>query len=418
MRSEIERLRAEVEQLRVEYEQRLRMLEAKLGRLEAGTPERLVRRRLEAPSDWSFGTVQVPPPTQQQQPPPPPTDPASAQPPPAMSSTVFNPDISVIGNFVGVAGKNDFNGEPSLALTEAEAAFQAIIDPYARADFYLAASPEGAEIEEGFITFTALPKNLLLKVGKMRAQFGKVNTLHTHAMPTADRPLVTGNLVGGEEGLSDAGLSLSYLVPNPSLFIEAIGEVYRGESEVFQTPERSKLAYVGRVRAFRDLTEGTNLEIGTSFAFGPTDVGFDLPIEEGVAENGVFNKRLFGIDVTFRYRPLQRAIYRRLNVRTELVWSRQDLPDDLQAKAFGFYGLGEYQFARRWYIGGRVDRSGRALDSSLIDKGGSLFLTFWPTEFSQIRGQYRRTNYAEGVRGNEFLFQFNFAIGAHGAHVF
>ena len=110
MRSEIERLRAEVEQLRVEYQQRLRMLEEKLGRLEAGTPESLVRRRLEAPSGLSSGTLQVPPPTQQQQPPPPPTDPAPAQPPPTMSSQVFNPDISVIGNFVGVAGKNPFNG--------------------------------------------------------------------------------------------------------------------------------------------------------------------------------------------------------------------------------------------------------------------------------------------------------------------
>jgi hypothetical protein len=57
----------------------------------------------------------------------------------------------------------------------------------------------------------------------MRASFGKVNTLHTHAMPTVDRPLVTGNLVGGEEGLSDGGLSLSRLFPNPYLFLEATG---------------------------------------------------------------------------------------------------------------------------------------------------------------------------------------------------
>jgi hypothetical protein len=35
-----------------------------------------------------------------------------------------------------------------------------------------------------------------------------------------------------------------------------------------------------------------------------------------------------------------------------------------------------------------------------------------------VRGQYRRTRYAEDVTANEFLFQFNFAIGAHGAHVF
>jgi hypothetical protein len=47
-----------------------------------------------------------------------------------------------------------------------------------------------------------------------------------------------------------------------------------------------------------------------------------------------------------------------------------------------------------------------------------VYLTFWPSEFSQIRGQYRRTNYAEGISANELLFQFNFSIGAHGAHAF
>ena len=88
------------------------------------------------------------------------------------------------------------------------------------------------------------------------------------------------------------------------------------------------------------------------------------------------------------------------------------------ANAFGWYGLADYQFNRRWYIGGRVDQSERALDASLRDTGASAFLTFWPSEFSQIRWQYRRTNYAESVHANEFLFQFNFSIGAHGAHVF
>jgi hypothetical protein len=115
---------------------------------------------------------------------------------------------------------------------------------------------------------------------------------------------------------------------------------------------------------------------------------------------------------------LRRAIYRRLNLRTELIWSRQDLGVADSARAFGVYGLGEYQFARRWYAGVRFDRSGRVLDGDLIDTGESAFLTFWPTEFSQVRGQYRRLAYADGVRGHEVLFQLNFSIGTHGAHVF
>ena len=90
----------------------------------------------------------------------------------------------------------------------------------------------------------------------------------------------------------------------------------------------------------------------------------------------------------------------------------------MRESAFGAYGLAEYQFARRWYSGVRVDRSAQTLDGTLKDKGVSAFLTFWPSEFSQVRGQFRHTSYGDGVKGNEFLVQFSFSIGAHGAHIF
>jgi len=322
------------------------------------------------------------------------------------SSKIFNPDTSVIGNFIGVAGRNPTSEQPPLSLTEVEAAFQAVVDPYARADFFLAASPEGLEVEEGYITFTSLPAGVLLKVGKMRAQFGKVNTMHTHIVPWADRPLVSQNLLGGEEGLTDSGFSVSKLIPNDFMFVDLTGEVYRGRSEVFQSKERSKLNYIGRLRGYRDLTEGTNLDMGVSYARG-----------HSAALEG-FNTELTGVDFTFRYRPLRRAIYRQFVGRTEIFWSRHDVPSGLQQRTSGFYGSADYQFARRWFIGARGDRSGRALDSDLRDTGGSVHLTFRPTEFGLIRGQYRRTSYAEGVDANELLFQVNFSIGAHGAHSF
>jgi len=335
------------------------------------------------------------------------TEPVPAVPAPQATharGNAFNPDISVIGNFVAATGHNPFSETPSLQLSEAEMSLRSVVDPYARADFYLAASPEGLEVEEGFLTFTSLPDNWLVKAGKMRAQFGKVNTLHTHAMPTADRPLVTDNLVGGEEGISDGGISVSRLLPNSFMFLEATGEVFAGSSEVFETDKRTRLNYVGRLRGYRDLTEGSNIDVGASVAWGPT--------------GEALNRRLIGVDATFRYRPLRRAIYQRFQARTELVWSRQDLPLTAPAKAFGFYALAEYQFARRWYIGGRLDRSQRAYDAGLRDNGGSVMLSFWPSEFSQIRSQYRLTNYAEGRRAHEIFFQLSFGVGAHGAHVF
>jgi hypothetical protein len=401
LREELERLRKEFEAVRDSYGARLAEIEAKLAKLEP------VQTR----------TPPVQPPVT------PTTPPAEAAVPPGATgaggptgslpvyggttalSKIFNPDIAVIGNFLGAIGDNDVNPAPAFEMNEAEATFQAVVDPYARADFFLAFSPEGVEIEEGFLTFPTLPGGLLAKVGKFKQQFGKTNTLHPHQLPWIDQPLALENLLGGEEGLSDSGISVSRLIPNPWIFLEATGEVYQGSSGVFASHERSDVSWLGRLRGYRDITEATNLDVGTSFAWGHNDIGPD------------FTTRLIGVDATVRYRPLRRAIYRRFMGRTELFWSRR-AQEEGDVSAFGMYASGDYQFARRWFAGARYDWSERAYDSSLVDKGPSLLLTFWPSEFSQVRGQYRRTRYAEGPIANELLFQFLFSIGAHGAHVF
>ena len=384
-RAEVDRLKQELAAMREQYDKRLADLEQRLTTLAAAPPASA------EPSPQST---------------------AAASAAAAGASKVFNPDMSVNGNFVGVGGKNENSDQPPLDLSEVEMAFQAVVDPYARADFFLSAGPEGLEVEEGFITFNTLPGGLLFKGGKMRAQFGKVNTLHTHSLPYADRPLVTENLVGGDEGISQPGVSLSRLIQNSAIFLEATGEAFYSNSEVFASSERSKLTYVARLRGYRDITEGTNLDVGGSYAYGPSA----HPPEAFAPENT--NTELVGFDATFRYRPLRRAIYRRFQARTELVWSRPRSARGTSPTAFGYYGLGEYQFARRWYAGARYDRSAHPFDNTLVDTGGSFFLTYWPSEFSQVRGQYRRTNYGDDVNANEFLFQLNFSIGAHGAHVF
>ncbi len=399
-------LRAEMEQLRKDFEARLAALEARLASA-AGPPPAA------AP-----GAV-------------PPSVPAAEVPAGAegaggpsgtlpvygnvsAASKIFNPDIAVIGNFIGVGGRNDVRPEPALAMREAEASFQAIVDPYARADFFLAFGEEGVDLEEGYITFPTLPGGILMKVGKLRSAFGRVNTFHTHQLPWPDRPLVTENLVGGEEGMADAGLSVARLIPNRWMFLEATGQVFRGDSgDLFTSHRRQDLSYVGHLRGYQDINESTNIDVGGSYARGHNPSGALV----GDPDPSRFTTTLFGVDATLRWRPLRRSIYRSFVGRTELVWSRREQPDGRQDGA-GFFVSGDYQFARRWFAGARLDQSDRADAAGLQDKGGSLFLTFWPSEYSQIRSQYRRTTYADGPTANEFLFQFQFSIGAHGAHPF
>jgi hypothetical protein len=419
LRQEIDRLRRDFDALKQQYGDRLTALETKLAAVE-GAP----------PAPVAPAVPSQPPPAAA------PQAPESGAAPPVLGASVsnakvFNPDIAVIGDFLGAAGSNSVHPDPfgpgphpnAMELHESEAAFQAVVDPYARADFFVSFGEEGVNVEEGFITLTSLPGGLLTKVGKMRAAFGKVNSLHNHVLPWADRPLVTGNLVGGEDGIDDAGISVARLIPNPWVFLEATGQVFRGDSgtdpdgnAVFQTTRRSELSYVGHVRGYKDINDDSNIDLGVSYSRGHNGLS-----DGNAVDPGSLVTQLYGIDATYRWKPLQRSIYHSFVGRSEWIWSRRDQMNGLQSGA-GMYVSGDYQLGRRWFTGVRFDRSAHATDASLVDTGGSFVVTYWPSEFSQVRAQYRRTNYETAPSivssANELLFQFQFSIGAHGAHPF
>ena len=338
------------------------------------------------------------------------------------AAKALNPDISVIGDFIGGAGHNPLNPTPAFQMHESEVGLQAIVDPYARADFFISFGETGVNLEEGFITFTALPAGFVAKAGKMRAAFGKVNTLHNHVLPWVDRPLVTQNLVGGEDGIDDAGFSVEHIITAPkNWFLDFTGQTFRGDSaDVYTASNKNDLSVVGHLRGYRDLTDNSNLDLGVSYSRGHSLFGSE------------FITQLYGVDATYHWKPLRRSIYKSFIARSEFIWRQQNQPSPLACqtitcppntaagfqRAFGFYASGDFQFARRWFVGGRVDNSDRAFNSHLNDKGGSVVLTYWPSEFAQVRGQYRFTRYAGGFDAHEAFVQLQFALGAHGAHPF
>ena len=348
-----------------------------------------------------------------QEPPPTPTPaPEPATPGPETpaaasgSATYFNPAIAVIGNFLGIAGKNRVEGRPSLEMRESEISLQAVVDPYAKADFFISISNDGVELEEGFVTFTHLPADLLVKVGKFKAQFGKVNTLHVHVLPWADEPLPIVNLLGSEEGWSDAGVSVARIFPLGDTFSELTLQAFRGETEgLFEAPSRNDLSYLGQYRAYRDFGDDHNVELGATWGRG----------SNGTTEGA--KTTLENIHLVYRWKPLSGRPYRSFVLRSELFRSRREQPGGRQTSR-GFFVGGDYQLARRWFGGARYEFSDHADDDTKRDRGEAVTLTFWPSEFSQVRGELRRRRYAGGITANEALLQIQFAIGAHGAHPF
>ena len=223
----------------------------------------------------------------------------------------------------------------------------------------------------------------------MRAQFGKVNTLHTHAMPTADRPLVTENLVGGEEGcrMRACRCRTSCRRPRCSSSSPARSSRARRTSSRVSSAPSSTTSAACAPTAISPRTR-TSTSARRSRSARPTSARLTT-LPAGVMPTTLEQA---ACSASTRRSAIGRCAARSTGgstLRTELIWSRQDLPAGDADDGVRLLRPGRVSVRAPLVSGRALDRSGRTLDGSLHDNGGSFFLTFWPTEFSQIRGQYR-----------------------------
>ena len=341
---------------------------------------------------------------------------------PSSGSSLLNPNISVIGWFQGTAGDvNDEEGSSAFEFREAELAFQANVDPYSRADFFVAVSPEeGVDLEEGTLTFLSLPAGFTAKLGKFRSHFGKFNRTHPPETPFADRPLAAERFLG-EEGLAAVGASASWLAPLPFYFnldAEVTTTPDAGESPAFEAYRGKDLLYLGRASAYFDLSESVNLTAGATAADGANgSVPPPVPGEEGEAPRAL----LYGADFTFRWKNPRRAIYRSLTAQAEWMERRAEQPagpDQIRSGGFAYVDL---QFARRWHAGARYDWSDALGDPETDPATGVLgFVTFNPSEFASLSLQIRDQDLEDPSASDDpvFFLKTTFSIGPHGQHPF
>jgi hypothetical protein len=352
--------------------------------------------------------------------------------------TSFNPDISAIGDFVWTINhKKDRDGGNPFQLRELEIGIQGNIDPWTRMDAFIGIEPAGhshstekslmarrikgssvkeeeeeehghasIHLEECYATFHKLPLGLQMKAGKFFMNFGKDNLLHQHARPYVDVPTIVNNYLG-EEGMAGTGGSLSAMIPLGKAYGEITAEAVNDENEgTFSGGHSGKVLYNGHAKIYTDLSESSNLEAGYSLMQGFNN------------EEATRLSKLQGVDLTYRWRPLQRGRYNSLMVRGEHFWSSRENLENRYINTKGYYGFAQYQLNRNWYLGTRYDYSEYPYTSKLHENSISGILTYYPTEFSYMRLQYKKTdsNYASPLY--QWLFQINFMVGPHGAHKF
>jgi hypothetical protein len=388
-------LRLEIEALKQTYETRIAELERRLAGLEAAAEptEDDELAALRAAAQDTAGQTSAPETPETEAPAV--RDIASGN---ERNLNRLNPEISMTGDLVGFTtdqGREDFNGR------EFELNVQSALDPYSLTKWTLSFSPEeGVDIEEGYVAYTGLPGGLTLTAGKFRQEFGALNRWHLHALPQIDYPLALQTYFG-EEGLAQTGLSASWLLPRPwATANELTFQVTDGESDAFGGENFSNLVGLAHLKNFWEVGDATYAELGLSGIAGTNGSGGE--------------SRVYGTDFTFHWQPPQRAKYREVTWRTELLRSERDDENGELKEAWGGYSYVESLVAQNLYAGVRYDRVEDPLDPGRVRWGVFPSLTWWQSEFVRLRGEYGfLKDDLTGEKENRFSLQLTWAAGPH-----
>lgn len=321
--------------------------------------------------------------------------------------STLNPQVSVLGDFIYKADENGGEGDNDFNMREVELAFSANVDTWARGDVVVAIENEdGTEValEEGYLTLLETPvENLQGKFGKFRPFFGKANQMHLHQLPWSDYPLAVQNFLG-EEGWSEHGVALNYLIPNSAdIYSElTIGGLNSG-STVLGGDEENETVYMANLKNFFELTDETSLELGGSFLTGENGNG-----------NGA-QTYLSGFDVTLNTEFIDN---RRTTSHTEALINTHEQASGDDVNSWGMFTSLEQQLSNRWWAFGRYDFSQTPTASEVDTHAYSAGLTFAQSEYVFWRAMSTHTDNKTSDDDNTLWLQLDFSIGPHKPHAY
>lgn len=297
----------------------------------------------------------------------------------------------------------------------AEIGISASVDPYARGYAIFTGGRDGVEVEEAAMVTTSLPWSLQARGGRFFADFGRLAKFHPHEYAFVNTPLSLERLAGGESKAD--GVELSYLFPTPFFLRGTIGGYNKIGAENDRLDDSksrawSRFTYLGRLNSYFDITDNHSIELGTSLAFTPS---IRMP-----ADPHGGSRALSGVDITYRYQPLDSTLYQGLTVGAELFGNSERLErlsGFRRMFALGGYAYGEAKLNRNWATGFLYDNAPSLVSPGKKTHGYSPFVTWNMSEFNRLRFQYSflddkvRDDKAE--RGHQFFLQWTTVLGAH-----
>jgi len=334
----------------------------------------------------------------------------------------LNPELSVVGDLFakGVLNRHGYRAEDDrsgFVFRGVGIHLQSTLDPFSFAKFAVVVSPEGVELEEGYVTWTSVLPGLSLTLGRFRQEFGVVNRWHDESLDQVDYPLALTEILG-DDGLAQTGVSLEYLVPKFwAATHHLLLQVTNGESDhLFAGKFFSLPALLLRLKSYFDLSESTYFELGLTGMLGWNNARGKADEQGQLVDEPWRKSWLWGADWTLSWVPLRQAKYHGLVARGEFYGARKQLAGGEVAQAVGLYQYLQARLSQSWEGGVRFDWS-KPLAS---DNAGTFiwgvvpYLTWWQSEWVRARLQYAwtRSDLAQ-TDDHRVLLQATFAVGPH-----
>ncbi len=434
MRQRIDELTVVIEQMQQKHEQEIKELKDQLGRLQEGSSTEEPAEEVDELASLrqlaidEAGGEEAPEKTPQE------TVFKAA----GLSLQKLNPEISASGDFLTYYHHQDGTRKRTDAeIRGLELNIQSYLDPFSYMKATAHISDEGVDIEEVYFTRFSAFAGANLDIGRFRQAFGTVNRWHEDALDQVLYPVALRRIFG-EEGLNQTGASLDWTLPNwGQIHQEFILQVTNGENEaLFEGDTLGTPSVLFHYKNYRDLSDSSYLEWGLSGLFGWND---EWDIQTGAdttTHRDALGTRVFGVDVAYLWEPIDRALYRNVEWRSEFYFLNRDLlaldgsgRDTINA--WGAYSYLQSKVARNWILGVRLDYFepdskdyAETADLSLAPIAYTSgnphrwqigpYVTWWQSEWVRIRTEYDYA-WGHGMEPDEHILwgQATFAIGPH-----
>ena len=350
---------------------------------------------------------------------------------------LYLPEIGLVADMVATASKTleDDEGNNRLSVREVEMVLGSDIDPYARLDATLSLSDlEEAELEEAYATYWGLPGELMGRLGRFHQRIGRAAQLHRDSLDTVDEPLVVQRYLG-EHGVHQSGIEIEGFTPlSADSFTQrltlGVMEGGAGHGGTLFGSEAGKPTLYGHLSNFKEFGDRDDVELGATYLCGADQ------------NNRSFEVNVWAFDAVYQHRL---ASQQKLKLQSEFFMQRRPLFDGHGTYAAsattlkhsheeeqggeqdshlayaedsrGLYALADWRFSPSWGAGARYDWvQPIAIDQDYArsaEQAGSIFMTFYQSEFARWRAQYQRAALVDGRDDDRFFLQGTFAIGSH-----